>query len=111
MVRVRATARAGNLVTVMGMVGRDVNGALVSGTAAQAHRALERVEEALDEVGLNRASIVRLRLYLVDISEWSTVREEVIQFFGEEWPPTTVVGVSALVEPAMRVEIEADAAA
>lgn len=110
-VRVRATARTGSLVTVMGMVGRDPAGLVLEGVLPQTRRSLERVEEALAEHGLDRSSLIRLRVYLTDIDDWPVVRDEITAFLGDEWPPAAVVAVSALVEPSMRIEIEADAAA
>jgi enamine deaminase RidA (YjgF/YER057c/UK114 family) len=109
--RVRTTSRVGDLVAVMGMVGRDASGAVVDGVAAQTRRSMERAEEALAQHGLDRSSFVRLRVYLTSIEDWPVVREELSGFLGEEWPPAIVVEVSALVEPEMKVEIEVDAAA
>ncbi len=109
--RVRTTARVGDHVIVMGMVGRDAQGVVVSGVAAQTRRSLERVEEALAAYGLDRRALVRLRIYLTDIGDWPVVRDEITAFVGNEWPPAVVVAVSALVEPSMKIEIEADAAA
>jgi enamine deaminase RidA (YjgF/YER057c/UK114 family) len=105
------TARAGDLITVVGMVGRDAGGAIVEGVVPQTRRALERIEEALAEHGRDRHSLVRLRVYLTDIADWPAVRDEITLFLGEEWPPAAVVQVQALVDPAMKVELEVDAAA
>jgi 2-iminobutanoate/2-iminopropanoate deaminase len=109
-VHVRTTSRVGSLVAVMGMVGWDANGEVVEGVAAQARCSLERIEEALAEHGLNRAALVRLRVYLTDINDWPTVREEMTRFLGDEWPPTVVVAIAALAKPSMKIEIESDAA-
>jgi len=96
----------------MGMVGRDRStGEVVAGVVPQTRRSLERVEEALTEHELDRSSLVRLRVYLTNIGDWPAVRDEITAFLGNDWPPALVVAVSALVEPAMKVEIEADAAA
>lgn len=111
MMRVRPSARAGPLVTVMGMVGREPSGEVIGGIVSQTRRSLERVEAALAEHALDRRSLVRLRVYLTDIDDWPVVRDEISAFLGDEWPPAVVVAVSALVEPTMLVEIEVDAAA
>lgn len=95
----------------MGMVGRSPAGEVVDGVVAQTRRSLERLEEALAEHGIERASLVRLRVYLTNMSDWPAVRDEITAFLGDEWPPAVVVGVSALVEASMHIEIEADAAA
>jgi enamine deaminase RidA (YjgF/YER057c/UK114 family) len=109
--RVRTTARVGDLITVVGMVGRDASGVVVEGVTAQTRRALERIEEALAEHGRDRHALVRLRVYLTEIGDWPAVRDEITSFLGEDWPPAAVVQVQALVEPSMKVELEVDAAA
>ena len=63
----------------------------------------------LTEVGTTVASVVRLRVYLLDVQEWSSAAPVLDAWFGGKLPPTTVVGVVALVEPWMRVEVEVDA--
>lgn len=110
-VRVRAVSRVGDLVLVMGMVGRDADGRVVPGVGPQTRRALERVEEALSGEELDRGAVARLRVYLTDIDDWPVARDEITAFLGEEWPPAVVVQVQALVEPSMKVEIEVEATA
>jgi enamine deaminase RidA (YjgF/YER057c/UK114 family) len=96
---------------VMGMVGRDRDGQVVSGVGPQTRRALERVEEALRGEGVDRRAVARLRVYLTDIGDWPVARDEITAFVGEDWPPAVVVQVQALVEPSMKVEIEVEATA
>jgi enamine deaminase RidA (YjgF/YER057c/UK114 family) len=107
------TVREGaGLLFVIGMVGRDSDGATVpGGIGAQTRAALERIEEALADVGRSREDIVRLRFYVVDMRRWPESREEVREFFGEPIPPATAVGVTGLVEPDLLIEIDAEATA
>jgi 2-iminobutanoate/2-iminopropanoate deaminase len=107
----RTSARVGDLVLVIGMVGRDRDGRVVDGVAAQTLRALERIEEVLADHGLDRRALVRLRVFLTDIGDWPEVRDVIEEFLGGTWPPAIAMAVSALVEPAMKVELEADASA
>lgn len=108
--RVRSSARAGDVLYVAGMTGRDESGAVVAGAAAQARRALERMEVVLAEHGLDRGALVRLRVFITAADDWPAIRDVVSEFTGGEWPPSTVVVVAALVDPSMRVEIESEAA-
>lgn len=108
---VRQTSRVGELVLVMGMVGRDESGGLVTGVTSQTEHALRRVESALAAHACGLADIVRLRVYLTSIADWPTVCDEISKALGDDWPPTAVVEVTALVDPAMLVELEVDAAA
>ena len=48
-------------------------------------------------------------MFVTDISRWKKVGRAHGEVFGEILPATTMVQVSALIDPAMRVEIEADA--
>jgi enamine deaminase RidA (YjgF/YER057c/UK114 family) len=77
--------------------------------AAQTRDALRRIENALDQAGAALADVVRTRIYVTDISRWREVGEVHAQVFGEIRPVATMVEVSALIAPHLRVEIEADA--
>ena len=107
--RVRTAA---GLHFVIGMVGRTPDGPVIDGgIRPQTRRSLERIEEVLAEVGATRTDVVRLRFYLTDMRQWPDAREEIDAFFGERCPPSTCVGVTALVEPGMLIEIEVEASA
>jgi enamine deaminase RidA (YjgF/YER057c/UK114 family) len=106
------SSRAGGLLFVIGMVARGPDGSVVEGgIRPQTRLSLERIEAVLRENGRSRADVVRLRFYLTDMRLWSEAREEILAFFGEPIPPATAVGVTQLVEPAMLIEIDAEAAA
>jgi enamine deaminase RidA (YjgF/YER057c/UK114 family) len=96
---------------IIGITGRDEEGRIVDGVHAQTRRALERIEAVLAEHGLNRQALVRLRVYMTDIGDWPVVKELIDEFLDEDWPPAVAMAVTALVDPAMKVELEADAAA
>jgi enamine deaminase RidA (YjgF/YER057c/UK114 family) len=65
----------------------------------------------LKTMGKGREDIARLRVYLLDVTTWPTVRAQFEDFFGSTCPPCTVVGVVALVEPEMLIEIDSEARA
>ena len=48
-------------------------------------------------------------MYVTDVRDWEKVARAHAEFFGAILPATTLVEVSALVSPDMRVEIEAEA--
>jgi enamine deaminase RidA (YjgF/YER057c/UK114 family) len=75
----------------------------------QAVRCLELVERALQHLGATRHHIVRTRIFVTDIARWSEFGRAHASFFGEAKPTTTMVQVQRLIDPAMVVEIEADA--
>ena len=75
----------------------------------QARRCLQIVVEALAELGALPAHVVRTRVYLVDADDWEAVGRAHGEVFGDVRPASTMVVVSALLDPACKVELEADA--
>ncbi len=77
--------------------------------AAQTRQILTTVEQALERAGFTLADVVRTRIFVTDISRWEEVGRAHGEFFGDVRPATSMVQVAALIDPAMLVEIEADA--
>ena len=77
--------------------------------AAQTRQALKIVREALERAGFTLADVVRTRMFVTDISRWEEIGRVHGEVFGEVRPATSMVQVAALIDPAMLVEIEADA--
>ena len=103
--------RAGDHIYVTGTAAVDDNGnAFAPGDAyAQARRCLEIVERALRDLGVDRTCVVRTRMFVVDISRWAEFGRAHREFFGAHPPATTMVEVKSLIDPAMLIEVEADA--
>ncbi len=76
---------------------------------AQTRQALVLVGAALERAGFTLADVVRTRLFVTDISRWEEVGRAHGEVFGDIRPATSMVQVAALIDPAMLVEIEADA--
>jgi enamine deaminase RidA (YjgF/YER057c/UK114 family) len=76
---------------------------------AQTRQALVLVGAALERAGFTLADVVRTRLFVTDISRWEEVGRAHGEVFGDIRPATSMVQVAALIDPAMLVEVEADA--
>jgi enamine deaminase RidA (YjgF/YER057c/UK114 family) len=76
---------------------------------AQTRVALQSIARALTDAGFTLGDVVRTRMYVTDISRWEEVGRVHGEFFGAIRPVTAMVEVAALIDPAMLVEIEADA--
>jgi enamine deaminase RidA (YjgF/YER057c/UK114 family) len=103
--------RVGATVHVTGTTATDERGEIVGrGDAyAQAAQALRNIERALIALGAGMRDVVRTRMYVTDISRWQEVGRAHAEMFRDIRPATTMVEVSRLIDPAMLVEIEADA--
>jgi enamine deaminase RidA (YjgF/YER057c/UK114 family) len=88
-----------------------VDGAVVhpGDAGAQTRVALEGIAGALADAGFALGDVVRTRMYVTDIGRWEEVGRVHGEFFGRIRPATAMVQVAALIDPAMLVEIEADA--
>jgi enamine deaminase RidA (YjgF/YER057c/UK114 family) len=104
--------RVGAHVHVAGTTAVDEQGNVIAPHDAgeQARVALERIAAALRECGASLADVVRTRIYVVDIGrDWEAVGRAHGAVFADIRPVTTMVEVRALIDSAMRVEIEAEA--
>jgi enamine deaminase RidA (YjgF/YER057c/UK114 family) len=77
--------------------------------AGQTRATLGIIEAALVEAGFSLADVVRTRMFVTDMSRAAEVSAVHREFFGEIRPAATLVGVAALIDPSLLIEIEADA--
>jgi enamine deaminase RidA (YjgF/YER057c/UK114 family) len=77
--------------------------------AGQGRATLEIIGRALGEAGFALADVVRTRMFITDISRAAELIAVHGEIFGSIRPAATLVEVSALLEPTMLVEIEAEA--
>ena len=105
-----AAVRAGDWVIVAGTTALGGDGEIVGGDDpyAQAVEALRKVVAALRAGGARVEEVVQTRMYLTDAADWEAVGRAHGEVFGEARPAATML-VTQLLDPRMRVEIEATA--
>jgi enamine deaminase RidA (YjgF/YER057c/UK114 family) len=103
--------RAGNQVFVTGTASVADGGSVFAPGDAykQARRCLEIIEKALKGLGVEMRHVVRTRMFVTDISRWQEYGRAHGEFFAKHPSCTTMVEVKSLIDPAMLIEIEADA--
>ena len=102
--------RVGDVIHVSGTAASEADGSVTpGGMGPQTERCLSIIERALDDLGGGMADVVRIRIYVTDIHQFDGVAEPLRLAFGDSPPTSTLVEVSALIDPEMLVEIEAEA--
>lgn len=103
--------RVGAWVSVAGTTAAAEGGGAIGGgdIGAQAREALRRIAAALEEVGAGVEHVVRTRMFVTDIRRWEDVGRAHGEVFGDVRPATSIIEVSQLIDPALLIEIEADA--
>ncbi|HEX4633186.1 MAG TPA: RidA family protein [Gemmatimonadales bacterium] len=103
--------RVGDFIHVAGTTATDESGKIVGAgdPYRQTVQVLKNIERALIKAGGTLGDVVRTRMFITDIKHWQEVGRAHGEFFAEVRPAATMVAVTALVDPDMLVEIEADA--
>jgi enamine deaminase RidA (YjgF/YER057c/UK114 family) len=102
--------RCGDEVHIAGTTGYDyATMTMPENVAEQTRNIYATLAQALREAGGELADIVRLRTFVTDAAYCEPVLKVQGEVFGAIRPAATIVVVSGLLRPEMKVEIEADA--
>jgi len=100
----------GNQLEVSGTVATDETGTVGKGDFyAQTKFILQKIEKVLNQAGLEMKDVVRTRMFVTDISHWEEVGKAHGEFFKDIKPATSMIQISALIDPDYLVEIEVTA--
>ena len=101
---------AGRMVFASGQVARGGDGQLVGrgDIRAQTRKVLENTRSVLAEGGATLDDVVKVTVFVTNLAEhFSAIHEVRSEFFTSDYPASTLVEVSRLVDPDMLIEIEA----
>jgi enamine deaminase RidA (YjgF/YER057c/UK114 family) len=102
-------SRAVRIGDVVHVSGTGPVGAEEASPADQTRATLSIIEAALTQAGASFKDVVRTRMYLTRTEDWEEIGRAHGEIFGEIRPASTMVVVKELLNPAWRIEIEAEA--
>ena len=101
--------RAGDRLWISGTVGITADGHIPDDVVDQFEIAMANLDGVLRAAGGEPHHVVKVQVFLTDIADRAKINPVRARYFGEHRPASTLVEVSALVDPRMKVEIEAEA--
>ncbi|MHA6691883.1 RidA family protein [Devosia sp. A449] len=100
--------RLGDMLFISGQAGYAADGTIVTGGfRAQGEQAFANLQRALIAGGANLANVVKVTIFLTDMSEFSKIVELRRKYFSVPYPADTIIEVKALYTTDAMVEIEA----
>ncbi|MEO6145529.1 MAG: RidA family protein [Sulfuriferula sp.] len=98
--------KTGNTVYLSGQIGLDpATMQMAVSTEAQIHRVFQNLKAVAEAAGGSLADVVKLNVFLTDLSHFSKVNQIMAEYFNEPYPARAAVGVAALPRDA---DVEAD---
>ncbi|MGE0503409.1 MAG: RidA family protein [Rhizobiaceae bacterium] len=99
----------GNQFFVSGMTAHDLEGNVAGekDMYSQSRQAFEKIQALVEEAGACMDDIVKLTIFVTDIGERKEVWRARAEFFSENFPACSLIGINALATPELKVEIEA----
>ena len=101
--------RFGDLLYISGCAPIDSDGKVVgeNDVVAQTRQVFNNLLEILRAAGAEMKDVLKVTVFLIDVNDRKAINPVRQEFFGDARPASTLIGVTALVDPKMLVEIEA----
>jgi 2-iminobutanoate/2-iminopropanoate deaminase len=102
-------APAGRTIYVSGQVSLDAEGNVVGegDIRLQTETVLEHVKTVVEEAGGGMEDIVKVTVFITNMGLYDEIHEVRRRYFEEPYPASSMVEVSALIDPRLLIEIEA----
>jgi len=98
--------RKGNIVFLSGQIPLDPNTMeLVDGIEAQINQVFENLSQVIKAADASFDDVVKLNIYLTDLSNFGSVNEIMKNYFTEPFPARAAIGVASLPKNSL---VEAD---
>jgi len=101
--------RYGDLLFISGVAPLDENSRLVGegDVVMQTRQIFLNMKKILEAAGTGFEKVLKVTVYLTDVADRTKINPVRQEFFGASRPASTLIGVSELAIPGMKVEIEA----
>jgi reactive intermediate/imine deaminase len=102
---------SGHFIYVSGLTSRNRDGSVFGAgdIRAQTAHILDNLKIILARGNANLDDVVRVVVYITDMEDFAAIHEVRAKYFVGQRPASTMVEVSRLVHPDMKIEIEATA--
>ncbi|MBS4049345.1 MAG: RidA family protein [Alphaproteobacteria bacterium] len=99
----------GNQFFISGMTAHDFEGNVVGrkDMYSQSKHTFEKIQALVEAAGGTMNDIVKMTIFVTDIGERKDVWRAREEFFTGDFPACSLIGISALATPELKVEIEA----
>jgi len=94
---------------ISGTVGLTAKGEMPEDVVSQFKICMDNIDGVLRAAGGRPEHIVKVQVFLTDINDRAKINPIREAYFGDHRPASTLVEVSALIKPGLKVEIEAEA--
>ncbi len=102
--------KIGRVVEVSGTSAIDRDKIIAPNDAYQQTKfIIRKIEKAINEAGGTLEDVIRTRIYVTNINDWSAIGKAHGEFFRDIKPATTMIEVKSLIDPNFVVELEATA--